>query len=72
MPVSCVPDCLMDSSADLTEEGARAVFLHPSGRTRIACYTDNDGYPVCMGDGSMCGYSKVLNEEVCNQYADPV
>jgi hypothetical protein len=20
----------------------------------FACSTDNDGYPVCMGDGSMC------------------
>ncbi|MFJ8301587.1 hypothetical protein ACIQ9R_37560 [Streptomyces sp. NPDC094447] len=49
----------------MTEDEARELYLYPSGLPRYSCGSDNDGYPTCMGDGSMCGYSKVLEEQVC-------
>lgn len=55
----------MDDTAGMTESQARAAFLYPSGIVRMACPSDNDGYPTCLGDASMCGYSVVLGEQVC-------
>lgn len=55
----------MDDTAGMTEAQAREVFLYPSGVTRMLCPGDNDGYPTCLGDNSMCGYSAVLGEQVC-------
>lgn len=54
-----------DDSAGMAEQQARAVFLYPSGLARYTCGSDNDGYPTCMGDGSWCGYSRVLGYQVC-------
>lgn len=57
-----------DASEGMTHAEARETFLYPSGRSRIGCGTDNDGFPTCMGDGSMCAYSKILGEQVCGQF----
>lgn len=46
-------------------EAAARRFLYASGLPRMACPPDNDGYPQCEGDGSMCGFSSELGEEVC-------
>lgn len=43
----------------------RAHYLYPSGVARFVCGSDNDGYPTCGGDGSMCGYSALLGRQVC-------
>jgi hypothetical protein len=43
----------------------RARYLYPSGQQRLGCSTDNDGYPLCQGDGSLCGYSRLLGQQVC-------
>ncbi len=51
----------------MDEESARALYLYPSGLARFCCGSDNDGYPTCMGDGSMCGFSAVLDEPVCER-----
>jgi hypothetical protein len=49
----------------MTPEEAAPRYLYPSGLPRIACPTDSDGYPTCMGDGGMCGFSSALKREVC-------
>ena len=54
-----------DPTDGMTEEDARLVFLYPSGRARQACGSDNDGFPICMGDTGMCAYSRILDEGVC-------
>lgn len=54
-----------DDTAGLTAQQARAIFFYPSGISRMACPADNDGFPTCLGDNSMCGYSQVLHEQVC-------
>ena len=59
-----------DASEGLTPEEARQLFLYPSGAVRFICGSDNDGYPSCMGDGSLCAYSKALGEQVCRFVAD--
>lgn len=49
----------------MTEEEARTLYLYPNGVARFCCGSDDDGYPICMGDGSMCGFSEVLDGPVC-------
>ena len=59
-----------DPAEGLTESEAAEVFLYPSGVPRYWCGSDNDGYPSCMGDGSLCDYSPLLGTHVC-RYARP-
>lgn len=54
----------------MTEDEARARYLYPGGRPRIACSTDEGGAPTCQGDGGFCGYSPQLDQPVCF-IADP-
>ena len=49
----------------MTKEEARAAYLYPSGRPRMACPSDEDGSPTCMGDTGFCGYSSELDRQVC-------
>lgn len=53
--------------APVTREEAASRYLYPSGNRRMACPTDNDGFPTCMGDGGLCGYSAELKQQVCIQ-----
>lgn len=55
----------VDDSAGMDATEARKAFFYPSGVARMACPGDNDGYPTCLGDNSMCGYSAVLGEQIC-------
>lgn len=56
-----------DDTAGMTEEQVRSVFFYPSGITRMVCPADNDGFPTCLGDNSMCGYSVLLGKQVCKE-----
>lgn len=46
-------------------EALVAKFFYPNGVTRMACPSDEDGAPSCMGDTGYCGYSQELERQVC-------
>lgn len=56
---------ITDDTECMTWSAVLARFFYESGVPRIMCSSDNDGYPSCQGDGSMCGYSHVLGEQIC-------
>lgn len=49
----------------MTKDEAQTLYLYPNGVERFCCGSDNDGYPTCQGDGSMCGFSPVLGQQIC-------
>lgn len=54
-----------------SREQAAKKYLYPSGITRMACPSDNDGAPTCMGDTGYCGYSRELDRQVCVHLGEP-
>ncbi len=49
----------------------RATYFYPNGVHRMACPSDEDGAPTCMGDTGYCGYSPELDTQVCVKLATP-
>ncbi|MFD5208409.1 hypothetical protein ACFWNF_15965 [Streptomyces anulatus] len=43
----------------------KASYFYPNGVHRMACPSDEDGAPTCMGDTGYCGYSAELDTQVC-------
>lgn len=48
-----------------SREELAAKHFYPNGVTRMACPSDEDGAPTCMGDTGYCGYSEELGKQVC-------
>ena len=51
--------------ASVTPDEGTSRYFYPNGNPRMACPPDNDGFPTCMGDDSMGGYSPELKQQVC-------